>query len=96
MIGFVALKYVGVNFKVYFISDLGGFDPGGPPYLISEYPVVTLDDGSILYSAPLGQSDIIEEFPIHPDFPNDYDFPFPVLESGDVSGRPGKEDKGNK
>uniref|UniRef100_A0A4W5JPQ4 Polycystic kidney disease 1b n=1 Tax=Hucho hucho TaxID=62062 RepID=A0A4W5JPQ4_9TELE len=86
---FVALKYVGVYFKVYFISDLGGFDPGGPPYPISEYPVVTFDDGSILYSAPLGQSDIIEEFPIDPDFPTDYDFPFPVLESGDVSGRPG-------
>nr|XP_046146915.1 polycystic kidney disease 1 like 1 [Oncorhynchus gorbuscha] len=68
--------------------DLGGFDPSGPPYLISESPVVTLDDGSILFSAPLGQSDIIEEFPIHPDFPNDYDFPFPVLESGDVRGRP--------
>uniref|UniRef100_A0A674DR28 Polycystin 1 like 1, transient receptor potential channel interacting n=1 Tax=Salmo trutta TaxID=8032 RepID=A0A674DR28_SALTR len=89
LIGFVALKYVGIYFKVYFISDLGGFDPGGPPYPISEYPVVTFDDGSILYSAPLGQSDIIEVFPIDPDFPTDYDFPFPVLESGDVSGRPG-------
>ncbi|XP_045066252.1 polycystic kidney disease 1 like 1 [Coregonus clupeaformis] len=68
--------------------DVGRFDPAGPPYPISEYPVVVFDDGRILYSAPLGQSDIIEEFPIDPDFPTDYDFPFPVLESGDVSGRP--------
>ncbi|CAB1340947.1 unnamed protein product, partial [Coregonus sp. 'balchen'] len=68
--------------------DVGRFDPAGPPYPISEYPVVVFDDGRILYSAPLGQSDIFEEFPIDPDFPADYDFPFPVLESGDVSGRP--------
>ncbi|XP_071384147.1 LOW QUALITY PROTEIN: polycystin-1-like protein 1 [Centroberyx affinis] len=66
---------------------LGEFDPPEPLYPFSEHAPVVLDTGSILYSAPFGQSDIISEFPIDSDSSADSDYTFPVLESADMGGR---------
>lgn len=75
-------------------EPLEEFAPPEPlyPSSDSEYPPVVLDNGSIQYSAPFGDSDVISDFPIDSDSPIDSDYTFPILESGDMGGRPGKEE----
>uniref|UniRef100_A0A667XXN0 Polycystic kidney disease 1b n=1 Tax=Myripristis murdjan TaxID=586833 RepID=A0A667XXN0_9TELE len=78
-------------------DPLEEFAPPKPLYPSSdpEYPPVVLDNGSIQYSAPFGDSDVISDFPIDSDSPVDSDYAFPILESGDTGGRPGVDGEGS-
>ena len=55
-----------------------------PLYSSTEYPPLALDNGS-------GQNDVISELPIDSDSSTDWEFSFPVLESGDVEDRLGEK-----
>ncbi|XP_073344382.1 polycystin-1-like protein 1 [Pagrus major] len=68
-----------------FYHPLGEFDPPEPLYSSSEYQALALDNSSVLYLDHFGQSDVISEFPI--DSSADWEFSFPVLESGGSGGR---------
>ncbi|XP_035510575.1 polycystic kidney disease 1 like 1 [Morone saxatilis] len=66
---------------------LGEFDPQQPLYSTTEYQPLALDNSGVLYSDHFGQSDVISEYPIDSDSSADWEFSFPVLESGDLGGR---------
>ncbi|XP_070784659.1 polycystin-1-like protein 1 [Enoplosus armatus] len=70
-----------------FYHPLGEFDPPEPLYSSSEYQPLALDNSGVPYSDHFGQSDVISEFPIDSDSSADWEFSFPVLESGDFGGR---------
>ncbi|XP_072234365.1 polycystin-1-like protein 1 [Leuresthes tenuis] len=53
---------------------------------------LALDSGSSLYSDQRGQSGIISEFPNDPGSSANWEFYFPLLESGDVDTQPGDYD----
>lgn len=63
--------------------SLGKFDP---PEHHTEEPPLTRDNSGVLHSEHFDHSDAISEFPFHS---AEWDFSFPVLESGDEGGRPG-------
>ncbi|XP_044033057.1 polycystic kidney disease 1 like 1 [Siniperca chuatsi] len=70
-----------------FYYPLGEFDPPEPLYSSTEYQPLALDNSGVLYPDHFGQRDVISEFPIDSDSSADWDFSFPVLESGDLGGR---------
>lgn len=73
-----------------FHHPLGEFDPPEPLYSFTEYQAPALDNSGVLYSDHFGQSDVISEFPNDSDSSADWELSFPVLESGDLGGRPGE------
>ncbi|KAM4534073.1 polycystin-1-like protein 1 [Odontesthes bonariensis] len=58
------------------VAGLSGSEPSSSP--------LALDSGSGLYSDQRGQSGIISEFPNDPDSSANWEFSFPLLESGDA------------
>ncbi|KAE8279963.1 Polycystic kidney disease 1 like 1 Protein abecobe [Larimichthys crocea] len=69
-----------------FYHPLGEFDPPELLYSSTEYQPLALDNSGVLFS---DQSDVISEFPVDLDSSADWEFSFPVLESGDLGGRLG-------
>ncbi|XP_059183422.1 polycystin-1-like protein 1 [Centropristis striata] len=65
-----------------FYRPLGDFDPPKLLYSSTEYPPFSSDNSGVLHSEHFGQSDVISEFPIESSA--DWEFSFPVLESGDL------------
>ncbi|KAG8009401.1 Polycystic kidney disease 1 like 1 [Nibea albiflora] len=70
-----------------FYHPLGEFDPPELLYSSTEYQPLALDNSGVLFSDHFGQSDVISEFPVDLDSSADWEFSFPVLESGDLGGR---------
>ncbi|TNN59486.1 Polycystic kidney disease 1 like 1 [Liparis tanakae] len=68
-----------------FHPPLGEFDPPKPLYSSSEYPPLALDNSGVRYSDHFLQG----EFPIDSDSSADWEFSFPVLETGDLGGQQG-------
>lgn len=73
-----------------FYRSLGEFDPPQPLYSSTEYQPLTLDNSGVLYSDHFGQSDVISGFPFDSDSSADWEFSFPVSESGDSGARQGE------
>lgn len=73
-----------------FYHPLGELDPPERLYSSTEYQPLAPDNSGVLYSDHFGQSDVISEFPIDSDSSADWELSFPVLESGDLGGRPGE------
>ncbi|XP_054479391.1 polycystic kidney disease 1 like 1 [Anoplopoma fimbria] len=70
-----------------FYHPLGEFDPPKPLYSSTEYPLLDFDNSGVLYSDHFLQGDVISEFPNDSDFSADWEFSFPVLETGDLGGQ---------
>ncbi|XP_034416623.1 polycystic kidney disease 1 like 1 [Cyclopterus lumpus] len=72
-----------------FHPPLGEFDPPKPLYSSTEYLPLAFDNSGVLYSDHFLQGDVISEFPIDSDSSADWEFYFPLLESGDLGGQQG-------
>uniref|UniRef100_A0A8C2ZWB2 Polycystic kidney disease 1b n=1 Tax=Cyclopterus lumpus TaxID=8103 RepID=A0A8C2ZWB2_CYCLU len=58
-----------------------------PLYSSTEYLPLAFDNSGVLYSDHFLQGDVISEFPIDSDSSADWEFYFPLLESGDLGGQ---------
>uniref|UniRef100_A0AAQ4P3R6 Polycystic kidney disease 1b n=1 Tax=Gasterosteus aculeatus aculeatus TaxID=481459 RepID=A0AAQ4P3R6_GASAC len=70
-----------------FYHLLGEYDPPRPLYSSTEYPQLTFDNSGARYADHFRQAGVISEFPIESDSSADWEFSFPVLESGDMGGQ---------
>lgn len=73
-----------------FYHLLGEYDPPRPLYSSTEHPQLTFDNSGARYADHFRQAGVISEFPIESDSSADWEFSFPVLESGDMGGQQGE------